>query len=323
MVANFSRDSLRIDCKREADRVAVFIRSALSKRLKRRGAVIGLSGGIDSSVVAGLCVHALGPKRVFGVLMPERDSSDETRRLSRMLVQHLGIEAVEEDITPILEAAGCYRRRDDGDPRGRSRIWPRLEEQDRAPERRRQRHVPHLLGGRSTTGRGAGEAPARHEGLSRRRGRDELQAAHAQDARVLPRRPAQLRGRRYAEPARVRSGLLREERRRRGGLQADRAPLQDPGVRDGRELGLPDEICDRAPTTDTYSLPQSQEEFYFSLPYQDMDVCLYARDHDVSAADCASALGLMPEQVERIYRDIEGKRAFASYLHAEPLTIDG
>jgi len=86
-------------------------------------------------------------------------------------------------------------------------------------------------------------------------------------------------------------------------------------------LGVPDEIRTRPPTTDTYSLPQSQEEFYFSLPYDMMDACLYARDHGVSAAEAAVAIGRTAEQIERVYRDIDAKRAAARYLHAGPLTL--
>jgi NAD+ synthase len=86
-------------------------------------------------------------------------------------------------------------------------------------------------------------------------------------------------------------------------------------------LGVPDEIRSRPPTTDTYSLPQSQEEFYFSLPYDRMDACLYAREHDVPAGEVAAALGLTAAQVERVYRDIDAKRAVARYLHAPPLTL--
>jgi len=86
-------------------------------------------------------------------------------------------------------------------------------------------------------------------------------------------------------------------------------------------LGVPDEIRTRPPTTDTYSLPQSQEEFYFSLPYDMMDACLYARDHGVSAAEAAVAIGRTAAQIERVYRDIDAKRAAARYLHAGPLTL--
>ena len=109
----FSQESLRIDAEKEIERISARVRETLGHTLKRRGAVVGLSGGIDSSVVAALCVRALGKERVLGLHMHERESSNETRRLSRAIADALGIQTVDEDITPSLEAAGCYRRRDD------------------------------------------------------------------------------------------------------------------------------------------------------------------------------------------------------------------
>ena len=88
-----------------------------------------------------------------------------------------------------------------------------------------------------------------------------------------------------------------------------------------RHLGVPDEICNRPPTTDTYSMPQSQEEFYFALPYPQMDLCLYGHNHRVPAVEVAPAVGLTPEQVERVYRDIEAKRKATRYLHARPMLV--
>ncbi len=84
------------------------------------------------------------------------------------------------------------------------------------------------------------------------------------------------------------------------------------------ELGVPDEIRRRQPTTDTYSLAQSQEEFYFALPYPEMDLCLWAANHGVTAVDVAPAIGLTVAQVERVFRDIEAKRRASRYLHAVP-----
>jgi NAD+ synthase len=84
------------------------------------------------------------------------------------------------------------------------------------------------------------------------------------------------------------------------------------------ELGLPDEIQGRSPTTDTFSLPQSQEEFYFALPYQQMDQCLWAFDHDWTPEQTAGAIGLTADQVARVYRDIQAKRRVAQYLHHAP-----
>jgi NAD+ synthase len=87
-------------------------------------------------------------------------------------------------------------------------------------------------------------------------------------------------------------------------------------------LGVPDEIRRRTPTTDTFSLPQTQEEFYFALPYDKMDLCLYARNHNIPAVAAAGALGLRPEQVERVYKDIDQKRRTTKYLHSKPLLVE-
>ncbi len=87
-------------------------------------------------------------------------------------------------------------------------------------------------------------------------------------------------------------------------------------------LGVPEEIRRRPPTTDTYSLPQTQEEFYFALPYDRMDLCLYAHNHGVAAADVAPVVGLTPAQVERVFKDIEAKRRTTRYLHLAPLLVE-
>ena len=106
-------NAIKIDCEVESKRIEAAMRPCVHETLKRRGVVVALSGGIDSSVVGAICVRALGPDRVFGLLLPEKDSSAETRSLSEMLVKHLGIRAEYRDITDLLVAAGCYRYRDE------------------------------------------------------------------------------------------------------------------------------------------------------------------------------------------------------------------
>jgi NAD+ synthase len=86
-------------------------------------------------------------------------------------------------------------------------------------------------------------------------------------------------------------------------------------------MGVPAEIRNRPPTTDTFSLAQTQEEFYFALPYHEMDLCLWAVNHGTPAAEVAQVLGLAPAQVERVYRDIEAKRRVSRYLHQSPLMV--
>ena len=75
-------------------------------------------------------------------------------------------------------------------------------------------------------------------------------------------------------------------------------------------------------SSDTFSMPQTQEEFYFALPYQKMDLCLYGRNHEVPAAEVAGAVGLTAEQIERVYRDIDQKRRTTRYLHERPLLVE-
>src|ERR1700694_4057132 len=113
MSALFGSDYLKIDPAEEAERIAATLRHQVLKDLRRRGVVLGLSGGVDSSVVAALCARALGPRKVLGVLMPEQDNDPDSLRLRRAGADRRRIAAVVEDIPPILAGAGCYRRRDE------------------------------------------------------------------------------------------------------------------------------------------------------------------------------------------------------------------
>ena len=129
-----TRDILAIDPAEEVERITENIREVVYKQLKRQGAVIGVSGGIDSSVVAFLCARALGPERVVVLFTPESDSSPDSLRLGRMVADSLGVRSFLEDISPILVGARCYERRDDA-MQCNPGIWARLEEQDCAPGR--------------------------------------------------------------------------------------------------------------------------------------------------------------------------------------------
>lgn len=318
----FSADLLELDLEREADRICQFLRNTVQGDFRKKGLIIGLSGGIDSSVVAGLAVRALGRQHVFGLLMPERDSSAETLPLSRGLANHLGIECVHEDITPLLEAAGCYRRRDDAirlrvpdyGPGCRSKIvLPPAIDSDayrlfhlvvQYPDGRRvetQLDLASYLGVVAATN-------------FKQRCRKMLEYYHADRLNyAVAGTPNRLE---YDQGFFVKLG----------DGAADVKPIahlyKTQVYRMARYLGLPASICSRPPTTDTYSLPQSQEEFYFSLPYDKMDLVLFGRDHGFGAADVAPAVGLTPEQVERVFRDIRGKRRVAHYLHSPPVLVE-
>ena len=309
--------SLRIDAELETGRIASALKGYL-ERSRRRGVVVALSGGIDSSVVAAACVAALGPQRVFGLHMPERDSSDETIMLSQLLAGSLGIESHLEEISPLLEAAGCYQRRDDAirkvcpdyGPGYKSKIvLPSVIDSDTfrlysvvvmAPDGTQAKH-------RLTPEAYLGIVAATN---FKQRVRKMLEYYHADRLNyVVTGTPNRLE---YDQGFFVKLG----------DGSADVKPIahlyKSQVYALAEYLGVPEEIRSRPSTTDTYSLPQSQEEFYFSLPYRRMDLCLFAKNNGVPIEQVAEATGLTTEQVQRVYRDIDGKRRATEYLHLPP-----
>src|SRR5256885_12954656 len=113
MNARLQPFALTLDAAAEVERICAALRSQVLKRLRRKGAVLGLSGGVDSSVVAALSVRAFGAESVLGIFVPEQDSDPDSLRLGRAVAEWLGMPSVLEDVTPILAGAGCYRRRDE------------------------------------------------------------------------------------------------------------------------------------------------------------------------------------------------------------------
>jgi NAD+ synthase len=320
-VVMFSRSILRLDASREVERIALRLRQAVGA-MRRRGAVIGLSGGIDSSVTAALCVCAFGADRVLGLLMPETDSSSDSTRLGRLLGEHLGVETVLEDITPILEAARCYARRDQAirevvpeyGPGYRSKIvLPDAKDHDgyslysvvvESPDGRQTRT-------RLTRDAYLGILAATN---FKQRVRKMMEYHYADRFQyAVAGTPNRLE---YDQGFFVKLG----------DGAADVKPIAHLYKTQVYQLadhfGIPEEIRRRAPTTDTYSLPQSQEEFFFSLPLEQLDLCLFGMNHGIPAAQVAAVVELTPPQVERIYRDLESKRRATRYLHVTPVLVE-
>jgi NAD+ synthase len=317
-----TREWLTLDAERTVEQMETAIRDIVLKQLRRKGAVIGLSGGIDSSVVAALCARALGPERVLGLFMPETDSSDESLRLGRMLADRLGIRTVLENIAPILQAAGCYARRDEAI----RKVVPEY-----TSEYKNKIVLPNVLdgegykiysvivqspSGKQTKARLTAEA---YHGIVaatnfKQRTRKMMEYYHADRLNyAVAGTPNRLE---YDQGFFVKGG----------DGAADFKPIahlyKTQVFQLAEYLGVPEEIRKRSPTTDTYSLPQSQEEFYFSLPYDKMDLCLYGRNHQLAAEDVAAVTGLTAEQVERVYRDIDAKRSATRYLHLKPVLVE-
>jgi NAD+ synthase len=317
----FSRDVLRIDAEPVSRRAQEAIREQVLGTLRKRGAVVGMSGGIDSSVVATLCTRALGPERVFGLLMPERDSSSDALRLGRMLAEHLGIRYAVENIAPALAGLGCYDRQLEA---------IRMAVPEYGDGWRCKLTIPSLLeGDRLNITKLTVADPAGNQRTERMPPAAYLQMVAATNFKQRVRKMME-----YYHADRLNyavagtPNLLEYDQGffvKQGDGAADFKPIahlyKSQVYALAEHIGVPEEIRRRPPTTDTFSLAQSQEEFYFALPYREMDLCLWAHNHSTPAAEVAAVLGLTAEQVERVYRDIEAKRRVSRYLHQEPLLV--
>jgi NAD+ synthase len=316
------RDVLEIDCGVVTDRIVSALRHAVARDLRRRGAVVGLSGGIDSSVTAALCARAFGPDRVVAVLMPERESSGDTLALSRAVVDATGITSLYEDITPILESTRCYERRNEAV----AALIPGFSE-----EWRWKIVLPSVVG--SDAYRLffiVAESPEGETVKVRLPAETYLAIVAATNFKQRVRKMLE-----YYHADRLNFAVIGTPNRleydqgffvKTGDGAADVKPIahlyKTQVYRLADHLGLPDAVRERTPTTDTYSLPQTQDEFYFSLPYEKIDLCLYAHNHGLPPEVVAGAVGLDPEDVARVFRDIEQKRRTTRYLHLSPLLVE-
>lgn len=317
-----SADILRVDPAPETERIVARIRDIVFNQLKRKGAVVAVSGGIDSSVVTFLCARALGKERVLVLFLPETDSSSESLRLGRMVAESLDVRSVVEDISPVLRGARCYERRDEsvravvpeyGEGYKCKIVLPNLVNADR--------YAIYSVVVQTPEGetRKVRLSPAAYLGIVaatnfKQRVRKMIEYYYADLLQyAVAGTPNRLE---YDQGFFVKNG----------DGAADLKPIahlyKSQVYQLAAYLGVPEEIRRRPSTTDTYSLEQSQEEFYFSMPLAKMDLCLYGKNNGIPAADLAPAVGLNEEQVNRVYNMIEARRKVTHYLHASPVLVE-
>ena len=318
-------DVLEIDAAAEVARISQWMVESVATTLHRRGVVVAISGGVDSSVCAALAARAFGPKKVYGLLLPERDSSGSSADRGKLVAEQLGIAHELFDIAPALEALGCYRQRD----AAIRAVFPAYADDWKCKI---------AIAAAPSAGSSAAinffrlivESPDGKQQEARLPLREYLQIVAATNHKQRIRKTLE-----YYHADRLNYAVIGTPNRleydqgffvKNGDGAADLKPIahlyKTQVYALARHLGLPEHVCNAQPTTDTYSLAQGQDEFYFALPYQQMDIALWAHTHQVPAHELGAALGLSIERAQRVYADIESKRRTTRYLHAAPVLVE-
>lgn len=312
---------LEFDKDVEIEKITTRIREYLRKHLKRRGLVVAISGGIDSSVSAALCVKAVGPEKVFGLLLPEKDSSSKSSSRGEKLANHLGVEYLTINIAQTLEAIGCYQWRDEAI----KSVFPEYND-----EWKNKIAISGGMSGEINHFNLVVQSPDGKIYRQKLNLKQYLQIVAATNFKQRIRKTME-----YFHADRLNYAVVGTPNRveydqgffvKNGDGSADIKPIahlyKTQVYALARYLGLPEEICSATPTTDTYSMPQGQDEFYYSLPYDKMDIALWAVNQGHAPEKLAQLIGITTEQAGFVYKDIEMKRRTTSMLHWPALLIE-
>lgn len=319
-----SSDALHIDAVAETERIVRWMRETV-RVFRKQGGVLGISGGVDSSVCLALAVRAFGSERVVALLMPDKDSDPTSEDLARTLAVRYGVTPILESITPAAEGFGCYKRRDEAI----ARVFP---EYDAAVGYKAKIGLPSLLEGDTLNVFSVTIITPEGDAKTARLGpREFAQIVAATNFKQRCRMSMLYYHAELHNFAVV--GTPNKNERDQGFFVKygdggyDLAPIAHLYKTQVYELavhlGVPEAIRARTPTTDTYSAPSTQEEFFFRLPYETMDLLWLAQENGVTAEETALGLGMPEQQVRAAFADFTRKHKTTGYLRASPLDMVG
>jgi NAD+ synthase len=317
------RDILKTDPKRESVIVQEFLSAHTKGTPKRDGIIVGVSGGIDSAVVAALAVAAVGKDKVFGMILPEKDSNPDSAKFARLVINNLGIRHETMDLTDAVGSFGAYRTRDEVI---RS-IFPEYDESYkfniRLPQNLLEVDRYNFYTLRIDNGKGDTR---------------ETRLAKSQFLAITAAANVKIRSRMIALYflGEQMNYMVAGTTNKTEFLLGDFCKYGDGGTdvecvshlyktqiyQLGEFFGTPKEIMDRTPSPDTFSLAVSDKDFYFCLPFDILDPLLYAWEYKLDTDAVAGELGLEPEQIERAYRDFDSKHSTTEHIRRLPPAIE-
>ena len=318
----FTKELIKIDPAFEAERIIKTLKEEVAFRMRKKGAVIGVSGGIDSSVVLGLCVKAFGAERVFALMLPEKDSSPDSLILAKLLAEKFGIRYAVEEISGALDGFGCYRRRDEAV----RKIFPEYDNSYKMkisiPKDDDKKGLLNFF--QLTI-----ISPDDEEKTKRLPLNEYLQIVASSNLKQRSRMSMLYY---YAELKNycvIGTGNKNEHEQgffvKHGDGAADIKPISHLFKTQVYQLAgyldIPGEIQERIPTTDTYSAEQTQEEFFFRMPFETLDRIWFGWENGYPSSEIAEALDLNETQVNLVIDDIKRKIKTTEYLRQEPISI--
>jgi NAD+ synthase len=318
----FSKNILFLDnIESEVSAIAAKLKTSILTTIRRKGAIVGISGGIDSSVSAALAVKALGPENVIGVLLPEKDSSEDSKELALLLARQLGIQTIEENITSALDGFGCYRRRDEAV----MSLFPDYNPKDYK-----------MKIGINSTAIINNLPPVFSLTIVDKDGQEKskmlppkqyLQIVAASNFKQRCRMSML-----YYHAERLYFAVIGTPNKheveqgffvKHGDGGADIMPIahlyKTQVYQLAEYLNVPKEIINRTPTSDTYSAEQTQQEFFFQLPFLEMDLIWFGFENGYEALEVSQIMGKTETEIESIYKSFSRKQKTTEYLRMAPI----
>jgi len=319
----FTKDLIKIDPAFETERIVKKLKDQVAFKLHKKGAVVGVSGGIDSSVVLGLCVNAFGAERVFALMLPEKDSSPDSLDLAKSLTSKFNVQYKVEEISGALDGFGCYKRRDEAV----KRIFPEYNNSYKMkisiPKDDEQKGLINFFNLSIVSLNG-------EEKTQRLPLNEYLQIVAASNFKQRSRMCMLYYYAELKNYSVIGTGNKNEHEQgffvKHGDGAADVKPIahlfKTQIYQLAKYLQIPDEIQKRTPTTDTYSAEQTQEEFFFKLPFEMLDRIWLGWEKDYPVSEIAEALSISEEQVNLVITDIKRKIQTTEYLRHNPISLE-